>query len=173
MEIKCSKFVKIFNLTTAIILSLSPLCFFVYFGGNIEIYLLLCLIFQIFTVKTICLFFKTLYINDSGCTVKVWFSKRFYKWSELKTIRIEDDYEFRFGARGETYKKGVVFSTRENFKTPWFMTTLSYMQMCINPFSFFVVFFEPEDNKKRLGIYEVKESEFIEKMAEYGVELKT
>lgn len=111
---------------------------------------------------------RTVEIDKDGCTVKNFLFKRRYKWSELKTIRMED-YSLRVRSKGDSYLKGVIFSTRENFRTPDFFGISTYLTFCWRPLRFFVVLFK---NTKVLGSYGANEEEFMSKMAEYGVEIQ-
>ena len=117
-------------------------------------------------------FGKTIYINETGCTVKLWFYKKTYSWSELKTKRIEN-FDQRLCGRGDPYVRGVVFSTKSNFKTPELIAIETYLMCCLNPFAFFVVLFQPHDSHTRMvHTYEVDEETFMEKMESFGITIE-
>ena len=128
------------------------------------------LIALIGNIRLIISYGRVFEMDENGCTIKfLFFKARRYKWSEFKTIRLEDNSQRLFG--GDPYKKCVVFSTRENFHTPEMINILTYMELCLRPFRFFVVFFKTKTSKE-VGVYKVDEELFMSKMKEFGVEVQ-
>ena len=117
--------------------------------------------------------FRTIEIKPDGCTVKFLFYKKQYAWSDLKTVRVEIfSTRLTLGRTGSIYTKGIIFSTKENFRTPNWSNISTYLIFCINPFHFFPAFFEEYKYRSDdCKYYEVKEKPFMELLQEYGVEV--
>ena len=142
-------------------------------GDDLErnLYIIYSLIVLIVNIRQIISYGRVFEMDENGCTIKfLFFKARRYKWSEFKTIRLEDNSQRLFG-RGVPYKKCVVFSTRENFHTPEMIDILTYMELCLRPFRFFVVFFKTKTSTE-VGVYEVDEELFMSTMKEFGVEVQ-
>ena len=141
-------------------------------GISIEDYFL-CIMLLAFLlvhiIRLLIIFGRTIDMDENGCTIKfLFFKARRYKWSEFKTICLEDNSQRLFG-RGDPYQKFVVFSTREKFHTPELISIMTYLYFCLRPFRFFVVLFRP---KRKFGAYGIDEELFRSKMKEFGVEVQ-
>lgn len=169
MTIKSSKSTILLFIVIQVVLALFSLFLYLNFERTpLEFHIAVFAVLQLYMLRMYFIYGRTIRVDADGCTVKFLLFKKFYRWSDLKTKRIED-YRQRLG-RYDPYAKGVVFSKKENFRTPQSLTLSLYLQFCLNPFRFFFVLFKPA-NKNGSGAYEVDEQEFLEKMAEYGVEL--
>lgn len=169
MEIKPSLRSKIETIFIAIVGVF--LCFVIYDPDYILAISITFVAYELFVLKAWAVYHRTIKMDKDGCTVSFLWFKKTYLWDELKTKHVEKNYDQRIGNRYWYYKKGVVFSKKENFKTPEFLDIFAYMNVCLNPFSFFVVLFKPDPPKESAGIYEVDEAEFMAKMEEFGVVL--
>ena len=113
---------------------------------------------------------RTLVMDKDGCTVKFLCFKKTYKWQELKTVRVES-FDGCFQDK-TSYIKGVIFSPKANLRPFRWVKPLSNIWR--NHFDFFFVYFRTikEENSVGIRYYEVDEAEFMEKLAEWGVEVK-
>lgn len=116
---------------------------------------------------------RTLIMKAEECTVQFLWYRRTYRWTELKTKRIED-YTNRLGYR-DPYTSGAIFCKKQIKKqSKWKPATYS---MFVHPFSFFFVYFDPHIQYQKWDyrcpdIYVVEETEFRKNMAEWNVELE-
>ena len=133
------------------------------FGG---LWLVLCTRFLYTTCKTI-------YMDESGCTVTFLFFKQKYKWEELKTKRITYNgaKASKLAFRHYQYEKTVVFSKKENLKTSKYIDIETHYNICLKPWSYFIVNIKDKNQKASSPTYEVDEEYFMSKMKEWGVEL--
>ena len=115
---------------------------------------------------------RTLVMDKNGCVVKLLFFKKTYKWEDLKTIQLEN-YQSSFWPEATPYESAVVFSRRKDFRKRARLMPLTYASVCLNPFSFFWVYFKPsEELKKSLPlpkIYEVEAEAFMKQMTEWSI----
>ncbi len=147
-----------------------------FIGGKINI-ILTCIVFVFFfsyTIKFWITYGRTLIMDEEGCTVKFLGFSRKYKWTELKTKRIED-YTRALSYR-EPYTGGVIFYKKRTRKPQW-ITPANY-SFCVHPFTFFFVYFTPNTSAPvgsyhyRMKVYEVNENEFLNQFKEWNVELE-
>ena len=170
MVIKSSnEYTKMFIVTICIILLFWGIVFFFFDFGRIIIsvisLLLLAFSFVFWISST-----KTLIMNEFGCTVKVLFVSRKYKWLELNIEII--DYDGMIGYR-DPYSEGVIFFKGK--RSPKSLKPSSY-SLFTNPFKFFYVNFKP-DNSNNKGVfcpdlYSVSKDKFLAKMKEWGIAIK-
>lgn len=118
---------------------------------------------------------RTLIMNAEGCTVQFLWYRRTYRWTELKTKRIED-YTNRFGYR-DPYTAGAIFCKKQIKKQSRWKPGSYSARFYVHPFSFFFVYFDPhipaQERKYQMSdIYVVEEAEFRKNMAEWNVELE-
>ena len=174
MNIKCSKNIKFIFLFGWIITILAPLLIFIdAYNRNFEegkiISAVLALLCQIIMIISCFTLFKSARIDEVGITVKFLSFKKLYTWDKIKTKSIETYDQRLFGTR-DSYKKGCVFSTKEKFHTPEMLGIVTYLFSRINPWRFVSVLFTPKDTKG-IGLFEIDENLFMEKMNEWGIEL--
>ena len=125
---------------------------------------------------------KTLIFSEDGCTVKLLWFKRFYRWSELETKRYIDlcelqniDVSSLFGFRRILpYKSCAEFSVKKlNGSVTRYPTTRAIF---LGIFSYFYVYFDSpsmsKSQKERAFEYLIDESEFRSKLQEWGVEMQ-
>ena len=129
-------------------------------------------------------FFKELQMTEDGCLIKVFFWKRFYRWSAFETVRLLD-----FGQCGGTslsgtpyFSEGILFYTRRIRKYPVKLDPTSYF-ILHDPFGLhsFYIQFPPESayTTKELGVpdsefypYRVDRAEFMPKVEEWGLKIE-
>lgn len=174
MNVKCSKNIKFIFLFGWIITILAPLLIFIdAYNRNSEVGMIiaaiLALLCQILMISSCFTLFKSARIDEVGITVKFLSFKKLYTWDKIKTKSIETYDQRLFGTR-DSYKKGCVFSTKEKFHTPEMLSIVTYLFSCINPWRFVSVLFTPKDTKG-IGLFEIDEKLFMEKMNEWGIEL--
>ena len=170
MIIKSSKRALCTMLLGWLLISLFSVLFFLEISFSI-VSTIFATVMHLFEIRIMCILFRTIEIDENGCTVSLLFFKKRYLWNELKTKHLED-YGSRFfpaSAFARNIKRGVIFSTKENFRTPKMVHITGYWAYCLNPFCFFVVLFKPEEGVYTEGFYEVDEDVFMSKMEEYGV----
>ena len=160
------------------------LLFLVTFGFPILIYsilktpiipLLLFLLCGVFLIANCGAVGRTIALHKEGITVSFLCFKKTYKWSELKTKRYVDNRAFYPYPHGSFYyAKGVEFSYKKIKRAP---RKESY-NYCLyhHPFSLIFIYFEtdklPQPQHRTLLVNTVKQEEFAEKMAEWGVVLQ-
>ena len=128
------------------------------------------ILYSLFALRVAFGEFRTLEINKYGCEIKFLFYKRLYKWEELKTVKIQSFIHTMYG-RTSMRMKGIVFSTRTDFKFPENVSDSLYLDLHLNPFCFFIVLFKSQ-NKNNKPLYEVEEEPFMKLLEEYGVEVQ-
>ena len=142
------------------------------FGGCIKLYIIISIILQICVFTVLCKDFKIIKICETGCTVKLFFIKKNYQWTDLQ-IQIIEDYHAKIMGRNDRYKKCVKFIKYKEPETKPFSKILRFMDTHFNPLSSFIILFRRKNEKDNITYYEADETEFMQKMAEYGVELQT
>lgn len=143
MNIKTSKKYIVFLIIGAIII-LAFVAFLWYKSFDFFTRLLPCVAGVLSALVLVRVFFalgRKIYFHKDGCTVSFLFFKKQYSYKDLKTKNIED-FSQRLGGGSDSYERGVVFSVRENFHTPQILSITQYLLFTVNPFHFFVVFFQ-------------------------------
>ncbi len=88
---------------------------------------------------------KIITIDASGCTVSLFFWRRFYPWDSLQTIRFLDFSRARFAGSsygGPCYCEGVLFSMKRIKKYPQYMdpNTYIFLHYPFSPSCFYIQF---------------------------------
>ncbi|MBQ3004412.1 MAG: hypothetical protein IJD88_00630 [Clostridia bacterium] len=128
----------------------------------------------LFTIRFWITYGRTLIMDEEGCTVKFLCFRRKYKWTELKTKRVED-YTRALRYR-EPFTGGVIFCKKRTRKPKWL--TPSNHCMLVHPFSFFFVYFDPHTNVPegsyhyQIKAYVVEKEKFLKQMKEWNVDLE-
>lgn len=126
----------------------------------------ICILHAILLCMTYC---RTLIMDKEGCTVKFLRYKKAYKWSELETKCIVDSS----GSWSEqmAYNICFVFCKKQRKNPRWLHPAL--YSLYFHPLSFMFVCFDPHLDFKPAHeeIYLVEEDEFLQKMAEWNVEI--
>lgn len=131
------------------------------------------LFWLLFILRFIYTNFKVINMDERGCTVTFLFFKQEYKWEELKTKRItyNGPRALKQAFRHYQYEKTVVFSKKENLKTSKYIDIETHYNICLKPWSYFIVNIKDKNQKASSPTYEVDEEYFMSKMKEWGVEL--
>lgn len=116
---------------------------------------------------------RTFVLSPEGCTIKFLCFCLNYKWTDFKTMRIED-YSNRSGYRLH-YTSGVILSCRRIKKKTWLMPAV--YSLFLHPFSFIYIHFDPHIEFNRWDVrcpdlYVVEENEFLSQLMEWGVTLE-
>lgn len=107
---------------------------------------------------------RTFVFDEHGCTVKIHNYKKTYTWDELLEKRLETGVMARSGKY-----EGVLFSPHP-VKKPKKINFLDYALM--HPLTAIFIFFESENSLNQFDYYSVDKKIFMQKMEEWGVELK-
>ena len=169
MIIKSSKKLLYVYLVSWFLLSLVPFMFLLSFGDWPQVAATVAVLLHFIMARDMLISFRTIEMDENGCTVSLLFFKKRYLWNELKTKHMEDYRDRLIKGNPSGIYRGVVFSKKKNFRVPRIMHISVYWLICINPFNFFVVFFKPPEGFFSGGFYEVDEDVFMSKMEEYGV----
>ena len=148
-------------------------CFMFYFStivGNLIQWLIFVLPSSMILILSILQMIRTLYFSKDGCVISLLCFDKFYRWDEIKIRRIQKLRGYHWS---EPYKKAVYFCSKRKHRFSW----LKPNKHLLRPMSFFYVHFLPdrplEGREKWYPTeYAVDEKEFMDKMAEWGVELE-
>ncbi len=116
----------------------------------------------------------TLTMDKNGCTIRLWFYKKAYKWEDLKTIRVEDlrDALLNDYVSGG-YDRCIVFSTKSKLR-PFLYATPNRQRTFATFYKTFAVYFINNDasHKRRTDnfLWACDEEELLAKLKEWGVE---
>ena len=130
-------------------------------------------------------FFKEIQMSRDGCLIKVFFWKRFYRWSDFKTVRLLDFSQCGAGGHhgGVPYfSEGILCYTHRIPKYPVKLDPPTYF-LLRDPLGLqsFYIQFPPESSytKKQFGVpesnfyqYHVKREEFMSKVEEWGLKIE-
>lgn len=107
---------------------------------------------------------RTIIMDEEGCTIRLLMFHRIYKWEEIRIKRIESGYISR-----SRPMQGVFFSVdlrrKQERMDPQLYCALH------NPFRCFFIYFVDENIKKSHHPMGVSRKEFFEKMDQWNVEL--
>ena len=123
---------------------------------------------------------KRIIMDEKGCVIeflflnKIHFFTQKYNWEDILCVKVMDCHKICNDSRyGYPYSNVVVFSHKK-VKIPKVIRPDTFS--AIRPLSFFYVYFKRDAGQimhsKRMKSYEIDESLFREKMAEWGVELE-
>ena len=110
-------------------------------------------------------------MDKNGCTIQLGFYKKIYKWTDLKTIRVEDlrDALLNDYASGG-YDRCIVFSTKPNLK-PFVHITPNRRRTFTTFYKTFAVYFIKPDQKSTPNyLWACDEEEMLAKLKEWGIE---
>ena len=112
-------------------------------------------------------------LDENGCTVKFLFITKKYKWSDLKTVRVED---LRPPAeKGCAFDECIIFSTKENL--PYFAHIRAFKNFNSVNFkmnTFAVYFIKYNEKGKQMGTWfscwSCHKEDMLTKLGDWGVE---
>lgn len=133
---------------------------------------------------------KRILLTAEGCMVKTLFFKRFYRWSQLQTIRYIDFEKYVLRSQGPDYKHrgkyrtdygtAILFSTRKLGRYPNTdpdTYLLLHDPFCLSSFYIHLLpendFFEWSEGYRKTAFYPypVKREEFISRAQEWGLKI--
>ncbi len=130
-------------------------------------------------------FFKELQMTEDGCLIKVFFWKRFYRWSAFETVRLLDFGQCGGSNHGNApyFSEGILFCTRRIPKYPVKVDPPTYF-LLRDPLGLrsFYIQFPPESaytTKMEFGVleyglypYRADRAEFMSKVEEWGLKIE-
>ncbi len=168
------------NLAIAFLIICVPIIFAVCISISITLGTelgLFSILFIVFLVILCCFAFRDyairLKLEENGCTIKYLFITKKYKWSDLKTIRIED---LRSPLdKGYAFDKCIIFSSKENLKHFSNIRAFRHYRSINLKMDTFAVYFTKYNEKgKQLGnsipCWSCHEEKMLTKFNEWGIE---
>jgi len=119
---------------------------------------------------------RTIIMSQDGCLVKLLWIQKFYRWDDFKTRRYEEYWVVPPIERGSPYEKGAIFCPFKLRRTPWRKAASRAMYSPV-AFAHVYVYFQPVNSSKPYPTafpvyYVADETEFRQKMAQWGVSLE-
>lgn len=116
--------------------------------------------------------FRTICMNEQGCTISLWNYRRTYLWEELSMKRLEGEH---LGLRIPYHSGGVFFSVHP-VKKPRILDPCEYC-MFMHPLTCFYVYFSPNVRLRQgydqIDPYVAERKAFLHLLETWGVELES